>query len=123
MVTILDDPAVAEFDALVARQRAVVVDFYATWCAPCKQYSPRFTQAAREARRRWPDAPVAFVKVDIDRSPELARRYGVQSVPTTVVLERRRGLLGEKVAQAQRWTGSIKQGELQERFAALCGDA
>ncbi|MCA1812689.1 MAG: thioredoxin family protein [Halobacteriales archaeon] len=120
MVTLLDDPALAEFDALLAGQRAVVVDFYATWCQPCKQYSPRFAQAAREARRRWPDAPVAFVKVDIDRSRELARRYGVQSVPTTVVLERRKGLLGVKVAQAQRWTGSIGQAELQQRFAALC---
>jgi thioredoxin-like negative regulator of GroEL len=121
MVTLVDDPAVSEFDALLASHRAVVVDFTATWCAPCKAYSPRFAQAAREARRSWPEAPVAFVKVDIDRSPELARRYGVRSVPTTVVLQRRKGLLGPKVVQAQRWSGNVGSAELAERFAALAG--
>lgn len=119
MVSLVDDPAVSEFEALLASHRAVVVDFYATWCKPCKSYSPRFAQAAREARRRWPALPVAFVKVDIDRAPELKRRYGVQSVPTTVVLERRRGLLGEKVAIAQRLSGSIHQHELMGLIEGL----
>ncbi|HEV8359331.1 MAG TPA: thioredoxin family protein [Candidatus Thermoplasmatota archaeon] len=112
MVTLVDDPAVSEFDALLASHQAVVVDFYATWCAPCKTYSPRFAQAAREARRTWPSLSVAFVKVDIDRAPELKRRYGVQSVPTTLVLERRKGLLGEKVAATGRLSGAIKHNDL-----------
>ena len=121
MVTLVDDPAATEFEALLGSHRTVVVDFYATWCAPCKQYSPRFAQAARDARRKWPDAPVAFVKVDIDRQQALARRFGVQSVPTTVVLERRKGFLGEKVVEAARWSGSLSAPELQKRFADLAG--
>jgi len=119
MVTLQDDPTVAAFDALLGSQRAVVVDFYATWCAPCKTFSPRFAAAAREARRRWSDARVAFVKVDIDRAPELKARYGIQSVPTTVVLERRRGLLGgEKVTVTTRHVGAMKPAEL----TALIGE-
>lgn len=126
MVTLVDDPAVAEFDALLAGHAAVVVDFYATWCQPCRQYSPRFAQAAREARRRWPEAPVAFTKVDIDRAPELARRFGVRSVPTTLVLRRRKGLLGERVAAAERLTGPIRPPDLAalvERVMAVHGGA
>jgi thioredoxin-like negative regulator of GroEL len=122
VVTLADDPAVAEFDALLQRHEAVVVDFYATWCAPCKSYSPRFAQAAREARRKWPALPVAFVKVDIDRSPELKRRYGVQSVPTTLLLRRTKGFLGrERVAATERMSGAINLNELAaliERLAA-----
>lgn len=122
VVTLVDDPAVAEFDALLAQHHAVVVDFYATWCAPCKTYSPRFAQAAREARRRWPGASVAFVKVDIDRSPELKARYGIQSVPTTVVVRRKKGFLGrETMAAAERLSGNIKQPDLLDLIERVCG--
>lgn len=121
MVTLRDDPAVHEFDALLASHEAVVVDFYATWCAPCKSYSPRFAAAAREARRRWPEASVAFVKVDIDRAPELKKRYGVQSVPTTLVLRRKRALLGgERMAPTERLSGNIKQPDLVGLIERLC---
>lgn len=113
MVTLRDDPAEAEFDALLASHKAVIVDFYATWCGPCKTYSPRFAQAAREARRRWPAASVAFVKVDIDRAPGLKARYGVASVPTTVVLRPKRKLLGgTTMAPAERLSGAIQQHDL-----------
>jgi thioredoxin-like negative regulator of GroEL len=121
VVTLAEDPAVSEFDALLASHEAVVVDFYATWCVPCRSYSPRFAQAAREARRKWPAAPIAFAKVDIDRSPELRNRYGVQSVPTTLVVRRKRGLLGTTMKPAERLTGAIRPADLQaliERLAA-----
>jgi thioredoxin-like negative regulator of GroEL len=120
MVTLATDPASAEFDALVDSHRAVVVDFYATWCGPCKAYSPRFAQAARDARRRWPDAPVAFATVDIDLHGELKRRYHVHSVPTTLVLERRRGLLGQRVAEVARLTGAIRPSDLAALIERLC---
>jgi thioredoxin-like negative regulator of GroEL len=120
VVTLVDDPAVSEFDALLASHQAMLVDFYATWCAPCKTYSPRFAQAAREARRSWPAMRVAFVKVDIDRMPELKRRYRIQSVPTTLLLERRRALLGgEKFAATARLSGAIHQHDLVELIERL----
>lgn len=123
MVTLHDDPTLAEFEALLASHEAIVVDFYATWCAPCKTYSPRFAQAAREARRKWPQAKLAFVKVDIDRQPELKKRYGVASVPTTLVVRKRKGLLGgTKMAPAERMSGNIPQHDLVALVERLASD-
>jgi thioredoxin 1 len=57
----------------------VIVDFYADWCAPCRATAP----TVRELARSLADE-VRFVKVNIDRSPELARRFGVRSIPTFI---------------------------------------
>jgi thioredoxin 1 len=70
----------------------VLVDFYADWCGPCRRLTPVLQQVARQT----PTARV--VKVNIDQSPDLARRYGVRSVPTMIVFRdgtavaQRRGL-------------------------------
>ncbi len=88
---VLDNPSTTEFDALFAENRFVAVDFYATWCGPCKAYSPKFARAHREVRRQRPDVPVAFVAVDVDRNHDLAGRHSVRSVPTTVVLAESKG--------------------------------
>jgi putative thioredoxin len=63
-----------------SREVPVIVDFWATWCGPCKQYTPILEKVVRAARGR-----VRLVKVDIDRNPGLARSAGIQSVPTTMV--------------------------------------
>jgi thioredoxin 2 len=69
--------------AQVAEQSSVpvLVDLWATWCGPCRMVSPELERVARELRGR-----VKLVKVDIDRSPQLARRFDVQAVPTLLVL-------------------------------------
>ncbi len=59
----------------------VLVDFYADWCGPCKMLSPALEQVAREN----PHAKV--VKVNIDNSPRLASRYGVDSIPNVKVFK------------------------------------
>ncbi len=60
----------------------VVVDFYATWCGPCKRLAPMMEELAAGA-----GAKVKFVKVDIDRSPELARKYEIEGVPTVMMFK------------------------------------
>lgn len=60
----------------------VVVDFYADWCGPCRQVAP----AVEGLSSKW-DGSVRFVKVDIDESPQLAKAYGVSSIPTIVLFE------------------------------------
>jgi thioredoxin 1 len=75
--------------------QAVLVDFYADWCAPCKKLSPLLDELAQE----MPD--VRIVKVNIDRSPESARSYRVKSLPTLILFKggkpvaRRGGLLNK----------------------------
>lgn len=55
----------------------VVVDFYATWCPPCRMLAPVLDRAAEAF-----DGRVKVVKVNVDEEPELAARFGVSGVPT-----------------------------------------
>lgn len=60
----------------------VLVDFFATWCGPCKMIAPTLDEVASEVVGR-----ARVVKVDIDASPDIANRYGVMSVPTLIVFK------------------------------------
>ena len=71
----------AEFDALLADGKTILVDFFATWCGPCKMLAPVLEEVAPD----YPD--VEFVKVDVDDEPDLARRYGVSVIPTLFVIK------------------------------------
>ena len=63
----------------------VLVDLRATWCGPCRQVSPALEQVAKDLAGR-----IKLVKVDIDKSPALARRFEVQAVPTLLILDHAR---------------------------------
>jgi len=60
----------------------ILVDFYAEWCGPCKALAPTLEAVAEEHAGQ-----LEVVKVDIDDNPELATRFGVQSIPTLVVFD------------------------------------
>jgi thioredoxin 1 len=60
----------------------VLVDFTATWCGPCKALAPIVEKLADDYQGK-----VKVGKLDIDESPELARKYGVRSVPTVMVFK------------------------------------
>lgn len=71
-----------EFDSEVLKQRGVViVDFYATWCGPCKMLTPVLESIDNEMEN------IKVVKVDIDESRRLAMNYGIQSVPTIKIFK------------------------------------
>ncbi|MBL4693870.1 thioredoxin [Candidatus Gracilibacteria bacterium] len=55
----------------------VMVDFFAEWCGPCKMMAPAIDELAKEYDGKW-----KIGKCDIDASPEMAKKYGIQSIPT-----------------------------------------
>lgn len=72
----------ADFDAAVAAAPVAMVDFWADWCGPCKMLSPTVEALASQY-----DGKVLVGKVNVDEEPELARRFGVMSIPTVVFLK------------------------------------
>ncbi len=69
--------------------KPVIVDFWATWCGPCKMIAPVFEELAREH-----SGAVTFAKVDVDKAPGVQRDLQIMSIPTLIVFSG-----GKQVAQ------------------------
>jgi thioredoxin 1 len=83
----------AEFSEVVLNSgKTCLVDFFATWCGPCKMMAPVIDEIAEE------NEEIVAVKVDVDDNMELAQQYGIMSIPTILV---------------------FKNGELAETFIGL----
>ncbi len=63
-------------------EEPVIVDFWADWCGPCHMVAPVLEEIAKER-----SGELRVVKVNIDEEPDLARRYGVMSIPTIVLFQ------------------------------------
>lgn len=70
-----------------AGEKLVVIDFYATWCGPCKLIAPKVEEMAGEMSN------VVFLKVDVDENEEAAQEYNVSAMPTFIFIKN-----SEKVA-------------------------
>ncbi len=69
------------FDEVTSKGVALV-DFWATWCGPCKMMAPNVDDIATQYKGR-----VAVGKVDVDECPSLAERFGIMSIPTLIVFK------------------------------------
>ena len=69
------------FEELKRADRPVLLDFFATWCGPCRMIAPFVEEIAAE----HPEYIIA--KIDVDECPDLAREFGIESIPTLVVLK------------------------------------
>ena len=92
------------FDELLAGSDLhVLVDFYATWCGPCKMMTPILEQVNQQIKDK-----LRIVKIDTDKYPQLASRYHIESLPTLVLFKN-----GQPV---DRIEGVIQSPQLVERL-------
>lgn len=71
----------AEFDTEVLQSsQPVLVDFWAVWCGPCRRVGPEVDAVAEQLAGK-----AKVLKVNVDEEPEIAGRYGVQSIPTLII--------------------------------------
>lgn len=71
------------FRTLLTGHKYLIVDFYATWCPPCKQIAPIYNQLATQHGSK----DFAFVKVNVDEQREVAAQYGVTAMPTFLLFK------------------------------------
>ena len=87
-------------DEVLKANGKVLVDFWATWCGPCKMLAPTVSAVAEKY-----DGKVKVCKVDIDENIPLAEKFGIEVIPTLVVFE--------NGAEISRKTGLISQSEIE----------
>lgn len=71
------------FDEVLANNENVIVDFYATWCGPCKMLAPVIDELSQEYAGK-----VKIVKLDVDESSESAQKFDVMSIPTIIFFKK-----------------------------------
>lgn len=97
------------FDQKVLQAKMpVLVDFWATWCQPCRMVAPIVEELAEEY-----DSRVSFVKIDVDQNPKTAARYGIMSIPTLLIFQK-----GEPVSHL---VGFRPKSELKRSLEATLG--
>ena len=109
----------ADLERVLSEHDTVVLDFWAVWCQPCREFAPLYEQAAA----RHPD--MAFCRVNSDEAKPLARAFGVKAIPTLLVI-RERVLVAEQPGYLSdsalddllRQTRELDMEELRREMAA-----
>ena len=103
MAKILNDSQF--YNKVRTSNKLVVMDFFATWCGPCKMLTPIFESLSQEMGEQ-----VDFAKIDIDRSLEIAQEYKIVSVPTMIIFKN-----GKEV---QRIVGFLPKEQIKSKIKA-----
>ncbi|CAF0972723.1 unnamed protein product [Adineta ricciae] len=103
----------ADFQKRVLQSKnPFVVDFYATWCGPCKVLEPRLEKVVTDHNKKTKgDKDVKLAKVDIDQLEQLSGKYNVQAVPTVIAIKN-----GKEIS---RFTGAADENRIQKMLDQL----
>ena len=82
MSEILEVLSKDEFEGILKSKKLVLVDFYASWCGPCKMQAPILHEFKAEVGDK-----VEIVKLDVDQTPDIARAFGILSIPTLLLFK------------------------------------
>lgn len=96
------------FNEIINGDQPVLVDFYATWCGPCKAMAPTIESLGKELGGK-----ARVLKVDVDKNEAVANQYRIQSVPTLVIFKK-----GEVV---WRTSGVVDRNVLLQQINAFMG--
>jgi len=89
------------FESLISADKPVLVDFFATWCGPCKMMAP----ILKDVKNKMGDS-IKVIKIDVDKNQRLAAQFNIQGVPTLMVF---------KNGQTKwRQSGVVQSGQLQQ---------
>ena len=94
------------FASLKAGNQPLVVDFWATWCGPCRMVAPIIAELAKEY-----DGKITVGKCDVEECEDLAMEFGIRNIPTIIFIKD--GQVVDKIVGAQ------SKAKLQEKFEAL----
>jgi len=94
------------FESLKNGQQPLVVDFWATWCGPCRMIAPIVAELAKEY-----DGRIVVGKCDVEENDELAMEFGIRNIPTILFFKG-----GEVV---DKLVGAVSKAKLEEKFQAL----
>ena len=70
------------FESILKNNKYVLVDFFAQWCGPCKMLAPIMYELSEEYKDK-----IKIVKLDVDESPETAKKFDIMSIPTIIFFE------------------------------------
>jgi thioredoxin 1 len=72
----------SNFDTIIKSEKPVLIDFFATWCGPCKMLGPILKEVKDSMGER-----VSIIKIDVDKNQQIAAQYQVRGVPTMILFQ------------------------------------